>query len=101
MIEGVPLIGIVQPKATDGLGGKIQDELAGGILLGIHPSSFEDYQYIPFLDGLAFFALDLGDHAIVLGLDRHFHLHGLEDRDGVSVLDRRRRPRLRSSRPFP
>src|SRR6476661_390771 len=42
---------------------------------------------VPLVDRLALLAEDLLDDALVLGLDRHLHLHGLEDRDGVALRD--------------
>src|SRR3954452_9563289 len=50
-------------------------------------SSVEDNESVTFRHGLALFALDLLHGAVVLGLDRHLHLHRLEDHERVSLLD--------------
>src|SRR3954467_13872065 len=50
-------------------------------------ASAKDYQRVAFGDGLAFLALDLLHSAVVLGLDRHLHLHRLEDHESVALLD--------------
>src|SRR3954467_1872299 len=47
-----------------------------------------DRRACPPLSPLALLAEDLLDDARVLGLDRHLHLHRLEDDDGVALLDR-------------
>src|SRR4051794_7981410 len=47
----------------------------------------ENHQGVALVDGLALLAQDLADHAGVLGLDGHLHLHRLEDDDGVALLD--------------
>src|SRR4051794_28352386 len=47
----------------------------------------EDNQRVAFRYGLALLADDLGDGAVVLGLDRHLHLHRLEDHERVALLD--------------
>src|SRR3954453_3335445 len=41
-------------------------------------SSVEDNESVTFRHGLSLFALDLLHGAVVLGLDRHLHLHRLE-----------------------
>ncbi len=43
---------------------------------------------VALVDGLALLAEDLRDGSGVLGLDWHLHLHRLEDRDRVALLDR-------------
>src|SRR4051794_39010556 len=48
---------------------------------------FEDDKRVALRDRLALLAEDLLDRAVVLGLDRHLHLHGLEDHNGVPFLD--------------
>src|SRR5688572_12535939 len=48
---------------------------------------FEHDEDVALGDGLTLLTLDLGDLAVVLGLDRHLHLHRLEDDHGVSVGD--------------
>src|SRR5215213_4477795 len=45
-------------------------------------------QSVAFAHGLAFFHGDLLDGAGVFRLDRHLHLHRLEDHDGVPLVDR-------------
>src|SRR4051812_44565498 len=47
----------------------------------------EDNQRVALGHGLALFARDLGDRAVVLGLDRHLHLHRLEDHERVALRD--------------
>src|SRR5689334_794670 len=49
--------------------------------------SVEDNECVALRDGLPFLAHDLGDLAVVLGLDRHLHLHRLEDHERVALLD--------------
>ncbi len=51
------------------------------------PVLLKDDQWVSFGDGLAFLDHDLGDGAVVLGFDGHFHLHGFEDGDGVAFFD--------------
>src|SRR3954453_10406904 len=51
------------------------------------PTSLEDDERVALGDRLALLHEDLLDGALVLGLDRHLHLHRLEDRDGVALLD--------------
>src|ERR1700751_5837486 len=54
---------------------------------GAGPSgSFENNERVALGDRLTLLAEDLLDHAGVLGLDRHLHLHRLEDHDGVAFL---------------
>src|SRR3954451_22500423 len=48
---------------------------------------FEDDEDVALGHRLALLAADLGDLARVLGLDRHLHLHGLEDYDRVALVD--------------
>src|SRR3954452_3831157 len=48
---------------------------------------FEGDEDVALGDGLALLAADLGDLARVLGLDRHLHLHRLEDDDRVALVD--------------
>src|SRR4051812_17414582 len=50
--------------------------------------SLEDNEGIALRDRLALLDEDLLDRALVLGLDGHLHLHRLEDRHGVTLLDR-------------
>src|SRR3954454_21234111 len=50
-------------------------------------SLFEDDEDVALGDGLALLAANLGDLARVLGLDRHLHLHRLEDGDRVALVD--------------
>src|SRR5215217_3630596 len=47
----------------------------------------KDHQRVALGHGLALFALDLLDGALVLGLDRHLHLHRLEDDQRVALRD--------------
>src|SRR5215204_4841726 len=47
----------------------------------------KDHQRVALGDRLALLALDLLDGALVLGLDRHFHLHRLEDHERIALLD--------------
>src|SRR4051794_3812755 len=49
--------------------------------------SVEDNERVSLRHGLAFLALDLLHGAVVLGLDRHLHLHRLEDHERVALLD--------------
>src|SRR5947209_2499553 len=49
--------------------------------------SVEHHEGIPLVHGLALLAADLHHGARVLGLDRHLHLHRLEDRHRVALLD--------------
>src|SRR5688572_32691152 len=53
----------------------------------ISAHSLEHAQGVALVDGLALLAADLGHGALVLGLDRHLHLHGLQDHDRVALLD--------------
>src|SRR3954471_20461719 len=48
---------------------------------------FKDDERIALVHGLALLAEELLDSALVLGLDGHLHLHGLEDDDGVALAD--------------
>src|SRR4051812_39804631 len=48
----------------------------------------EDNEGVPLGYRLALFAADLLDHAFVLGLHRHLHLHRLEDHERVALGDR-------------
>src|SRR5438552_2211734 len=50
-------------------------------------TSGEDDQHVALVDGLALLAADLGDRAVVLGLDRDLHLHRLEDHQRVALVD--------------
>src|SRR5215211_3519186 len=45
----------------------------------------EHDERVALVDRLALLAQDLAHDAAVLGLDRHLHLHGLEDHDGVAL----------------
>jgi hypothetical protein len=47
----------------------------------------QDDERVPLVDRLTLLTEDLGDSSGVLGLDRHLHLHRLQDRDGVALLD--------------
>src|SRR3954469_14428155 len=47
----------------------------------------EDNQRVAFRHCLALFAFDGRHGAVVLGLDRHLHLHRLEDHERVALLD--------------
>src|ERR671916_1574246 len=47
----------------------------------------KDHQRIALRHRLALLDEDLLHGPLVLGLDRHLHLHGLEDRDRVALLD--------------
>src|SRR3954464_13761985 len=47
----------------------------------------KDHQRVALGHRLALFALDLLDRALVLGLDRHLHLHRLEDDERVALRD--------------
>src|SRR3954470_19695801 len=47
--------------------------------------SAEDNERVAFRDRLALLARDLRDRAVVLGLDRHLHLHRLEDDECVAL----------------
>src|SRR5271166_1900719 len=48
----------------------------------------QHHQRVALVDRLALLAADLRDRAGVLRLDGHLHLHRLEDRHGVALLDR-------------
>src|SRR3954449_5382669 len=48
---------------------------------------FEHDEDVAFRHRLALLAADLGDLARVLGLDRHLHLHRLEDDDRIALVD--------------
>src|SRR3954465_16064109 len=50
-------------------------------------SSVKNDQGVALRNRLPFLALDLGDRAVVLGLDGHLHLHRLEDHERVALLD--------------
>ena len=60
--------------------------LMGGNLVAAR--LLEHDERVALVHGLALLAEDLLDHAGVLGLDRHLHLHRLEDHDRVALLDR-------------
>src|SRR2546423_5590391 len=47
----------------------------------------KDHQRVALGDRLPLLAPDLPDDALVLGLDRHLHLHGFEDHEGVALDD--------------
>src|SRR5438552_3199904 len=47
----------------------------------------EDNERVAFRHGLPLLAADLLDDSRILSLDRHLHLHRLEDDDGVALLD--------------
>src|SRR4051812_7287052 len=47
----------------------------------------EDDKRVALRDRLTLLTEDLIDRAVVLGLDRHLHLHRLEDHDRVALLD--------------
>src|SRR6478672_9459093 len=49
--------------------------------------SVEDNECVALRDRLSLLALDLRDRAVVLGLDRHLHLHRLEDDERVALHD--------------
>src|SRR3954453_5797952 len=49
--------------------------------------SAEDNESVALRDRLPLLARDLLDRAVVLGLDRHLHLHRLEDYERVALLD--------------
>src|SRR5579859_2487043 len=51
------------------------------------PTLLEDNERVAFGDRLPFLHNDLLDHAGVLGLDRHLHLHRLEDHHCVAFVD--------------
>src|SRR4051794_3223536 len=48
---------------------------------------FEHDERVALVHGLPFLAEDLLHRALVLGLDRHLHLHRLQDHDRVALLD--------------
>src|SRR4051794_4950993 len=48
---------------------------------------FEHDERVALVHRLALLAQDLLDGALVLGLHGHLHLHGLEDHDGVALVD--------------
>src|SRR5947209_3717903 len=50
-------------------------------------SLLEDNEWIALGHRLALLHADLLDHAGILGLHRHLHLHRLEDHDSVALLD--------------
>src|SRR3954468_6043410 len=50
-------------------------------------SSFEDYQRVALADRLPLLAGDRLDDPAVLGLDRHLHLHRLEDDGRVAFFN--------------
>ena len=61
---------------------------AGGMFSsGYDLGGIEDDKRVALRDRLALFAEDLLDRALVLCLHGHLHLHGLEDHDGVALLD--------------
>src|SRR5437868_2701205 len=47
----------------------------------------KDDERIALVHCLTLLAEDLLDRSLVLGLDRHLHLHRLEDHDGVALCD--------------
>src|SRR4051812_7814108 len=47
--------------------------------------SAKDHESVALRDGLPLLARDLRDGAVVLGLDRHLHLHRLEDHERVAL----------------
>src|SRR5438105_10716945 len=49
-------------------------------------SLLEDNERVSLGDRLTLLDQNLLDHAWILGLDRHLHLHRLEDHDGVALL---------------
>src|SRR3954447_22038061 len=51
---------------------------------GMKRRLFERDEDVALVDGLALLAEDLLDGPLVLGLDRHLHLHRLEDDHGVA-----------------
>src|SRR4051795_11917806 len=59
---------------------------AGSSKRSAPPELLKDDQRVPFGDRLALRAPDLLDPPLVLGLDRHLHLHRLEDHDRVALL---------------
>ena len=88
MVERIALLGIRERQSGDRLGGTIEDQLAGGERLAHRPHRLLEHdQHVTFLDALALLAADLLDRAVVLDLDRHLHLHRLEDDHGVPVRD--------------
>src|SRR4051812_46744579 len=48
------------------------------------PELLKDHQRVALGHGLALLARDLLDRPLVLGLDRHLHLHRLEDHERVA-----------------
>src|SRR2546423_9485374 len=61
--------------------------MKAGALPGRRARLLEHDERVALVDGLALLAADLHDGARVFGLDRHLHLHRLEDRHGVALLD--------------
>src|SRR5438552_701169 len=55
---------------------------------GSKPASVEDDEDVALAYRLPLLHLDLADDATILGLDRHLHLHRLEDHDRVALVDR-------------
>src|SRR3954447_16974574 len=60
--------------------------MAGNLVTGL-ARLLEHDQRVAFVHRLTLFAEDLLDRAGVLGLDRHLHLHRLEDDHGVALVD--------------
>src|SRR5437764_1871902 len=67
-------------RATKGAGSSIRSRPSEGLL--------EDNERVALGDRLALRAQDLSDDARILGLDRHLHLHRLQDDDGLALFDR-------------
>src|ERR1700757_2228246 len=61
---------------------------AAGSSTSRRPALVEDNERVAFGHRLALLAQDLLDDARILGLDRHLHLHRLEDHDRVALLHR-------------
>ena len=107
MVERVALGRVGDRQAHDAVGGLVDQQLAVGELAvaGVSRASrgqasaalrprraslaalLEHDERVALVDRLALLAADLGDRAGVLGLDGHLHLHRLEDRDRVALLD--------------
>src|SRR5579859_5972022 len=60
---------------------------AGSSISSCPSGLLEDNERVALGHRLALAAQDLLDHAGILGLDRHLHLHRLEDHHGVALLD--------------
>ncbi len=90
MIERVALGGVGDRQARDALGRLVEKELAAcELALGVIRGQWllQHDQRVALADRLALLAADARDGAGVFGLDRHLHLHRLEDRDRVALLD--------------